>query len=208
MMAKNSSGNVLIYILLFTGLLAALTFAITKTGRDSSGVVREKKLIDATLVVQYASSLSAAVGQMMSRGIDPEDIDFVGPGDGAFDTPPNDAKIFHSGGGAVGYEENAAGMADFVYSKNTEIEDIGLSGAPEFLFVAQIDVETCKMLNLHHTGTDAISSISSGNFDDLLDGTAVTLDAAACAACAGKKFLCVKDTGSGRWLYYHVLLDQ
>lgn len=208
MSTRNASGNVLVYILLFTGLLAALTFAITKTGRDSAGVIREKKLIDASLLVQYATGISTAMGQMMANGTDPESIDFVDPADGSFNTPPLTAKIFHPQGGGVGYEENAGSLAAFVYSKNAEIEDVGLAGAPEFLFVAGVDSEACKMLNLHHTGSSSIPSMSSSEFNDLLAGNAATIDAAACASCVGQKFLCVQKSGGSTMLYYHVLLEQ
>lgn len=206
---SSEAGNVLAYILLFTGLLVALTYAVTKTGRDTAGVVREKQLIDASLLVQYGTSMADAIRQMMVRGIDPVAISFIDPGDGAFNTPPDTAKVFHPGGGNVGYETNVDGLAAFVYSANSEIENVGIAGAKDILFVAEVKAtDTCKMINQRHTGSDTIPTLSNAVFNALLAGTATTVNAAACASCVGRKFLCVKNATNGRILYYHVLLDQ
>lgn len=69
-------GNVLFLILIAVALFAALSYAVTQSGRGSGSTDKERALIEAAKAVQYASALRTAAVRMILMGTNVDNIQF------------------------------------------------------------------------------------------------------------------------------------
>ncbi len=102
---KDESGNALFLILIAVALFAALSYAVTQSGRGSGSIGRETGMIDSSRMTQYPASLRTAVTRLILTGtaitaltFDPADVS----GDG----------VFSSIGGGVVFQAPPAGAVD------------------------------------------------------------------------------------------------
>lgn len=63
---KASNGNALFLILIAVALFAALSYAITQSGRGSTGIDREKASIAAARIEQYASQMQQKIQRLVT----------------------------------------------------------------------------------------------------------------------------------------------
>lgn len=78
-MRKNINGNALFLILIAVALFAALSYAVTNSGRGGGGIDREQAQIAAAEVVQYGQLFNTAVQRLkVSNGCRNEQISFEG----------------------------------------------------------------------------------------------------------------------------------
>ena len=106
-------GNALFLILIAVALFAALSYAVTNSGRGGGSVDRERAQILASQIVQYSGLIQAEVQRIRISGYDASEIDF---GSDVFSrysaTPPqpwvdnpncdsDDFRVFQSNGGTV-----------------------------------------------------------------------------------------------------------
>jgi hypothetical protein len=81
---STESGNVLIYILIAIVAFAALSFALSNSGRESvSTIDREKSDLGATEIFDYANAVRASVQNMLVQGVRQNQICFDSPAYGA-----------------------------------------------------------------------------------------------------------------------------
>ncbi|MCD8562902.1 MAG: hypothetical protein LRY54_02370 [Alphaproteobacteria bacterium] len=101
----SESGNVLLYILISVVLLAALSYAVTRSISSGGDQMNsERARMAATEILGYANSVANAASQLRLRGCKLAELSFEGasgtytnastPGD-------NTCKIFHASGGGV-----------------------------------------------------------------------------------------------------------
>ena len=114
-MYKNQ-GNALFLILIAVALFAALSYAITQSGRGGGNIAKEQALIKSAQLTQYGATVANAVMRMRIFGVTETELCFnhadnhadynhAGCGDTA-------NQIFHVDGGGVSYQDSAAGMND------------------------------------------------------------------------------------------------
>lgn len=76
---RHEHGNALFLILIAVALFAALSYAVTRSGRDTGNINKETNLIDGAQRIQYAASIEQAVNHLKVIGnCSDEQIDFSG----------------------------------------------------------------------------------------------------------------------------------
>tara|TARA_B100000686_G_C16783272_1_gene973437 strand:- start:2209 stop:2925 length:717 start_codon:yes stop_codon:yes gene_type:complete len=73
---KGEAGNALFLILIAVALFAALSYAVTSSGRGGSGIDREEAELKLAEVHNYISSIQTGVQRLLLRGCRPEQLDF------------------------------------------------------------------------------------------------------------------------------------
>lgn len=109
---KSDAGNALFLILIAVALFAALSYAITSSGRGSGDIDKEQASIAAAQIVQYGDAIYRAIQKMkIINGCSDYDISFY------LDTEPDltfyqhtpetrdECKVFHPDGGGVAYQD-------------------------------------------------------------------------------------------------------
>lgn len=128
------SGNVLFYILMAVGLLAALSYAVSQSGRGtSSGVTGEQQGLMAADIIDYSETISKAVAQLRLRGIGLADLSFAHAEMGADYGVPGGAdaetEIFHSDGGAIIHRlpqrDALSGAGGYIFTAANAVNGVG-----------------------------------------------------------------------------------
>src|SRR5690606_6179950 len=102
-------GNALFLILIAVVLFAALTYAITQSGRGGGDVGRETHQITGTALTQYTTSIRTAITRMLIRGIAVDELKFDPPHATAYEVSADVRyQVFHPDGGGVGYQKPEA----------------------------------------------------------------------------------------------------
>jgi len=74
---NSQSGNVLFYILIAVALLAALSFAVTQSGRGSGKAISDERAnLAASEMIEYSNTVASAVTQLRLRGCQDTQINF------------------------------------------------------------------------------------------------------------------------------------
>lgn len=211
-------GNVLFMILIAIVLLAALTFSVSRSGRQSGGMEMEKAVIMANEILSYASSIEGAVNTLMLQG--------VLEGDLCFYSTTNHADYNLNAGCAVAtnvvfgasslkYQAPPVGANDgseWYFTGETVIDVLG-TAAPELSVLLQ-DVEE----NVCHSINNRLGHAFTGSIPDGL----ATFDTAArfagtysanetinaSAETDGKSAFCFKETGTGKYHFIMALVAR
>jgi hypothetical protein len=214
---RNEHGNALFLILIAVALFAALSYAVTQSGRGGGGVDREQALISASQVTQYGAGLRTTVTRMVITGSAVTDLEF----DSNNSDPTNE--VFHtSGGGAVDQAPPAtAGTATSYTYMTTDgtngfhIIGIGTdttgSGQDVIVGVDGLTLAVCRAIN-SGLGLIAAPTVETTQvpMSAITAGTGAAGDNAySFNSNSGEAFACV-DNGatSGGYVYYHALVER
>ncbi len=172
-MMRNSSGNVLVYILIAVAMLAGLSYAVTQGGRGGDDYITgERARAGAMKLLDYTNALANAVTQLTLRGCDETQISF----DNQIDTSrynnalaPSDesCNIFSLNGGGVQYDE----ALDVIYTGDYKIGDVG-TGEMELMADIRTSQSVCikinEILGVDNTGADGppVDKLSAGDYFD------------------------------------------
>ncbi|HEY8190140.1 MAG TPA: hypothetical protein VIF12_05605 [Micavibrio sp.] len=226
-MRQNESGNVMFYILIAIVLLAALSYAISQGGRTSAqNLTGDRERLLATEIVDYADTVKKAVQMLRLRGSQFSDLSFASDdlaGYGVPDTAPVH-EIFNTAGGAVIYKapDNAALAlpSDWIFTATNEVENIGTtSGAADnadlLMILQPLTKNVCVSLNDRLGVTNpAGDPPADADVDTTVPftgspGFAQTIgNEAGSAALAGHNAGCFRETASGNYYFYQVLLAR
>jgi len=112
----NQKGNALFLILIAVALFAALSYAVTQSGRSGGGVDKEQAIIGASQLTQYASQISQSIQRLkLLGGCTDNEISMWHDSNGDSIEDTNDdyynatspidhsCHVFHTDGGAVPY---------------------------------------------------------------------------------------------------------
>lgn len=98
---NSERGNALFLILIAVALFAALSYAVTQSGRSSGSIDRETAMIAASQITQYPATLDTTITRMIITGTDVSRIHFdhdTHSGDG---TRTDEGNVFHTDGGSA-----------------------------------------------------------------------------------------------------------
>ncbi|MGM0422842.1 MAG: hypothetical protein ACQEQL_07085 [Pseudomonadota bacterium] len=168
------SGNALFLILIAVALFAALSYAVTQSGRGGGDISREQTQILAAQIVQYIGSVEQAVQRMTLTGVAEDQLDFysqqrlhgndvVRDMDNTLCTDTS-CQVFHPDGGGVTYQHfESAGETDPLpagyggtdlkpghhLATITPINGVG-TALPEIVIEFRaIDPKVCQEINRH-----------------------------------------------------------
>lgn len=207
---SQEKGNALFLVLIAVALFAALSYAITSTGRGSGTIEREAAMVAAGQITQYPALLRSIVTRMVLSGIPVTSVDFTA-GSGP-------AKVFDpAGGGTIRQAPppNIGGATAWAYEPDTGslgyyVKDVGSNadGGREVLaYLSDVTLTVCaqiqKGLRLPETpppaSVEIVWATPAATFDT--DGSTIKG-----ADLDGVPFSCMDNNGV--YVYYHVLAEQ
>ena len=167
---KNNKGNALFLILIAVALFAALSYAVTQSGRGSGNINREQLDMDVAQTMQDVALVQSTVNRMLLTGCTKSQISFEGahvPG-GAFDDytnsnapGDNSCHIFDPAGGGLSYttplssvldsaHSSAFGYGHYFYRRNAYMQSPALGGISSYsvhLFLPYVNDAACLIVN-------------------------------------------------------------
>ena len=182
---NQNRGNALFLILIAVALFAALSYAITQSGRGGGGIDRETASLQASEIVQYASQIRTSIMRMkLINGCSDTNISFESPETGTLlqntiDPAPDDScHVFRPDGGGVIYKEISEDMLDSsnsaskyygqpVFIGTTRIQGVGTyngtAGRELIMTVPFVTRELCTELARNTVGLNSDGSIPQDN---------------------------------------------
>lgn len=215
-MRRYEQGNALFLILIAVALFAALSYAVTQSGRGSGTVNKEQAMIMAAQITQEAASIQVAVTRMILTGTPKDSIEYMPTtfqnlctagvnclfspeGGGAkFPSPPSGAFTQDITGTtnsrALVCAPNNFGPGLCLWVAQAKaVDGIGTAAADPFIHYLFLTEEVCRAIN-KGLGISGIP-IEADIVDALLD------------AAPGKAAACI-DSGNAGYDYYHVLVEN
>jgi hypothetical protein len=224
----NERGNALFLILIAVALFAALSYAVTQSGRGGGTIDKEQALISASQITQYPSSIRSAVTRMVITGTAISTLNFLVAGTGS-------AAVFHADGGGVIAQAPPAnigggvnwGFADATVAANRYYitgvgTDTNATGSDVTAVLDGLSDRVCQQIlkglvlsTTISTTTGAIAltgyqPTTVGGTNIMTGGSdtkGVTNAFGSVALGAGVAFACVLNSG-GNNLYYHAIVEQ
>ena len=229
---KNERGNALFLILIAVALFAALSYAVTQSGRGGGSIDKEQSLIAASQITQYAAGLRTTVTRMLITGETVNSLDFDTTPDGT-----SDEVFSSSGGGAISQEppssaQTTATSYDYLDRLTSGdgwyIEGIGTdtddTGREIMIMADNLRGSVCAEIN---RGLGLIQTSLTGGAPNqiLIEATAVDPDTALTTGGAAdnagtfaayndlgtpdpQAFACVQNGAAGPYAYYHALAEN
>lgn len=235
-MHPTQKGNALFLILIAVALFAALSYAITQSGRGGGTINREQAAIAASQITQYAASVQSAVQRMIINGTPPASLCYEAKKPGSTAGPscssPAQYHVFDpEGGGAIWQcpSENQLDMAAVVangrdwvtnwkfrsMSKASNagfyIKDLGtnteVTGRDEFAYLAYVSLAVCQQIN-KGLGLDQ-TPVDDTNFHTGASGVTYDITRNVIISNPGQPFACTGiDSESSPYNYYHAMVEQ
>ena len=136
---KRQSGNALFLILIAVALFAALSYAVTQSGRGNAGIEREQQMINQAVSEQCTASVNYAVNKLkLIVGCDSSEISYeLADGSNANASAPADKSchIFHANGAGVApcgaYSASGCDLAALSLGEKCTSGDVVYAGMSE-----------------------------------------------------------------------------
>lgn len=220
-------GNALFLILIAVALFAALSYAITQSGKGSGTIDKEQSLIKAAQITQFPATVRSAVNRLVLTGTAITSIDFA-----VNAVSSNSDAVFSASGGGVivqtppitGGTASYWGFASTDGTNGYHIAGIGTdtagSGQDVFAYLDGISLSICQAINkglgLSSTPsqetvavvltTDPITHLATAGGAG--DGTAARANVFYARHASPQSFACNENTTGGNYVYYHTLYEQ
>jgi len=221
----SESGNVLFYILIAVVLIAALSFAVSRSNQGGSGTVSaETAKLAASEIIEFGNVAANAVAQLRLRGCPDTQLSFENDqitGYTNAGAPDDDTcHIFKLAGGAVNWSAvpaDAAASAAAVWTFNGEMDFINIgsncanSGCTEMVaMIPDVRDQVCKTVN-ELLGVDTPATVPIDGSSSIVKFTGSygysnqVGDEANSAKLVGFKAGCFTSTAAGYNVFYRVL---
>ena len=209
----SQTGNALFLILMAVALFAALSYAVTQSGRDSGGISKEKVMLKAAEIAEYCALLESVTMRMILTGTDEGDLEYCSSGAGAIIceidsddvcTSGSDCAFSTDGGGApskniVSEAGESGGNATAYYGAAfvVGVGDTDTGTGDSVCFFNDVSEDVCEELNSNLGISGAIPEDSNSAGINLF-----TIDSAT-----GEYSFChdADSTGSTSYQYVNVL---
>ncbi|MGB0719015.1 MAG: hypothetical protein ACPGRX_00990 [Bdellovibrionales bacterium] len=185
------SGNVLFYILIAVVLLAALSYAVSQSGRSGQKLGSERARILASDILEYSGVIGKAVAQLRLRGCTETQISFENTGVSGYTNataPSNEScHVFSVNGAGVTYNAPLTDVLESSLSGNTfygewlisganETTDVGTGAADLVLALPFLKESICTQINkmTGHGKSDGTPIVDAGDSIGRSDDTKFT----------------------------------
>lgn len=215
---KRIRGNALFLILIAVTLFAALSYAVSQSGRGGRGVDKERVLIDASQILQGAENLRAAITRMLLTGTDVADLTLCSGG--PLDTcnvvsagecaSGRDCLFAPEGGGAV-FPTLPKSVTDlshaWVFKRGWAIDGIGTTAADPNI-VLGMPIETCEALvsGLGLSGFDPVPVIADLQVLAYYFNPSGTFTCGG--PCTGNPYGCFRGSDASVGYFYFTLIER
>lgn len=218
---SGARGSALFLILVAVALFAAISYAITSSGRAGGNVANEQALISAGQLTQYPASVRAAVTRMLLTGTVETSVDFTENTAGGVP----EAAVFNPAGGNVIWQDppgNIGTATDWGWkpklsgNKGWFISGIGSnanSGKDSFGYLDGVSLAICQQL-LRGMGLPLTPLNETVTIDFSGTGGAAGSNGNAASAFAffawnatPQPFACTRNNG-GNYIYYHAIIEK
>ena len=204
---SKEKGNALFIILIAVILFAALSYAVTQSGRSSGGVDKEKRHLYAARLTEIGQYLQIQTERMVLSGTPVENI-VLHTGDQKTPCTSGVNCLFTPEGGGATFPElpplEVIQKGNTFYPTHISLFDktqnaatkTGVAGGQTivFLIIRSINQATCEKIN---------EGLGVASF--LPDNLVTNLDNGIVAHISGQRVGCVKTNGGEGYNYYHVL---
>lgn len=223
----NSRGNAFVYILIAVVLFGGLTYALTSAdqGNDVTELDDGRAAIAANQIFAYSAAAKNAIAALDQMGTGTDQINFIIPSNGAFNTGSNQNKLFHPEGGGLSYKALPVDALDPTYSDTTPAGlYVGRFNNFEWTPTSAFDVvfsawgltkKACVSLNEKVNGTPTLPTLTKVQMrgmlvDTIYGGTANTAaTVAACGACDGRPAGCIQSSTTPYiYTFYSILVSR
>ena len=212
------SGNALFLILIAVALFAALSYAITQSGRGGGDISKETRQLQVAQLLQYVGSVSAAVTRITTVGGHVKlDIDFVGHGSNNARCTVDTCELFNETAlGAVHQDPDPAWLipdnGDARWGEwrapSTPVSGVGSSSPDMTYIISYVREDFCREVNRQVGIGTAIPQATNGintfgTFAGETSGTNTLVDTGG--LLTGQQTGCYLASGGGTYIFYHVL---
>jgi hypothetical protein len=224
MKREGERGNALFLILIAVALFAALSYAITQSGRGSGTVNKETNIVVSGQVVEEPAAVRTAITRMIITGTSATAITFTGSGasdvfdptaGGATDVaPPSGACTTAADCAAWYYVGATSGNGIFVQNIGTTAsEGLAVLGKVGSGMTSSVCTQIQKGLGFSSTTpvvqATAVVWQTAGAYSAAAGGSATTVSGTvASSELAGQAFACFQNGTGGNYTYYHTLIEQ
>jgi len=231
---KGERGNALFLILIAVALFAALSYAITQSGRGSGNVSSETTIITASQVTEQAASVRTTATRMIITGAAAGSITFLGDGNGsstgcyAGSTCATDVFDTQNGGGGATdipapNTACSSGCGAWTYlpaatsTSGWYVDGLGTDATDALAFLDDVTGPVCTQIlkGLGFSATTAVENAvafdpSTAGAHSGGGGSATTINDAADATGTlyGQAFACWDYDKAGTLAYYHAIIEQ
>lgn len=220
-------GNALFLILIAVALFAALSYAVTQSGRGGGGIEREKRLLASAQLLDFAGLVKATVDRLMIlNNVEEYMLRYNNNAgqtrggsyiNGALGTPADPSLyVFHPQGGGVTARvfPELSEPCDSCVNSNWQsghfgirwgrVEGVGTTAGDMILMVNYLTSEACRDINarLGIAGTP-VAEVDSSTSVTAPPPALSAMSGADAAALAGKESFCF--SGTGGYQFVHVL---
>lgn len=221
---KDERGNALFLILIAVALFAALSYAVTQSGRGSGTIDKEQSLISSSQITQFPAAVRTGVTRMIITGTTVGTLDFT-----TAPTNSADTEVFGTSGGGVVYQDPPANIGGA-----TAWTFLDAAHATDGWYIGGVGTDTVTtgrevIAVLDGVSSNICSSILKGlglSSTPLVESVAVTFVAGtngedgtaagpstffawnALATPDPQPFACTRNGAAGNYVYYHALVEQ
>lgn len=209
-------GNAMVYVLIALALLGFLTITLSNQGDQADGqdISDEQAQLYANELISYVTSAQQVVDMMMATGSEIDDLSFVNPTSGGFDTPPHFNKVFHPAGGGLNYQEKFGSTiqngatSQWAVNTNINVEWTPTTSNDVILTAYFLTRPICEIINQDITGSSTIPVTASPHDEYFLATGTTDFDVTECAACDGYPSLCVENDSNDNYSFYNIIAAQ
>lgn len=230
----HQSGNVLFYILIAVGLLAALSFTVAGSLRSGGKSASQQRLqSDAASVIDFGNILAAASAQLLLRGVDFAALSFENSFVAGYENQnckDGSCKVFDINGGGVNYKpalkewldpaaKDLPHFGEMYITASAEVGYAGRSGADLLVIIPYLKKDLCADINSKlgikdvpklANGPAELDKPFQGMIDDNPSGVIILGDNSNGPVLSG----CVESSGGGNlpaagtYHFYRVLIPR